>query len=83
MSLLVMNSVIIHSIRKSSKIRGKRNANEEGQGQVQGEGQNARKSETQVFATLLLVTFAFLISDNTSLHFILVCSSFQLHCNTL
>ena len=61
MSLLVMNSVIIHSIRKSSKIRGKRTANEECQGQGQGEGQNARKSETQVFATLLLVTFAFLI----------------------
>ena len=57
-SLLIMNSVIIHTIRKSFNIKGKRTGNEEGQGQSEGQG---KSSEMQVYATLLLVTFSFLI----------------------
>ena len=54
-SLLMMNSVIIHTLRnriKNVKI-------EEGQGQ--GQGTRMKSSEKQVFAILLLVTFALLI----------------------
>ena len=57
-SLLIMNSVIIHTIRKSFNIKGKKTGNEEGQGQ--GEGQS-KSSEMQIYVTLLLVTFSFLI----------------------
>ena len=53
-----MNSFIIHAIRKSFKIREIRSGAEQGQGQIEGQTKN---SERQVFATLLLVTFAFLI----------------------
>ena len=75
MSLLTMNSVIIHSIRKSFKIRSKRTSNEEGHGQ--GEGQSTRRSETQVFATLLLVTFAFLILTTPAYVFFLYVQFFN------
>ena len=47
--LLIMNSFIIHTIRNRSKVNLSRSTN-------QGEGQ-----DKQVFAILLLVTFAFLI----------------------
>ena len=53
-----MNSVIIHSIRKSFKIKQKQSAGEQGQGQSEGQ---SKSSEMQVYATLLLVAFAFLI----------------------
>ena len=56
----MMNSVIIHTIRKSFNIKGKRTGNGEGQGQGQSEGQS-KNSEMQVYAMLLLVTFSFLI----------------------
>ena len=72
MSLLIMNSVIIHSIHKSFKIRRTPN---EGQGQT--EGQNSRRSETQVFATLLLVTFAFLILTTPAYVFFLYVQFFD------
>ena len=64
MFLLTMNSVIINAIRKSFKIRERQAGVEKGQGQVRGPGQiggQGKSSETQVYATLLLVTFAFLI----------------------
>ena len=54
-SLLMMNSVIIHTLRnriKNVKV-------EEGQGQ--GKDKRMKNSEKQVFAILLLVTFGFLI----------------------
>ena len=56
--LLIMNSVIIHAISKSFKIKGRETTGEHGQGQSKGLG---KTSETHVYATLLLVTFAFLI----------------------
>ena len=75
MSLLIMNSVIIHSIRQSFKIKVRKTVNQENEGQ--GEGQNARKSETQVFATLLLVTFAFLILTTPAYVFFLYVQFFN------
>ena len=61
----MMNSVIIKTIRSKSKFRqshdiSKRNP---GQGQNQEECHNSKvkRSEMQIFAILLLVTFAFLI----------------------
>ena len=53
--LLLMNSVIIHTLRN----RNKNVKIEEGQGQ--GQGTRMKNSEKQVFAILLLVTFGFLI----------------------
>ena len=71
-SLLIMNSVIIHSIRKSFKIK---RTPSEAQGQT--EGQNSKRSETQVFATLLLVTFAFLILTTPAYVFFLYVQFFD------
>ena len=60
--LLTMNSVIIHTLRRRNvmQIRG---VDVQGQGQREGQGQTLKfiKSEIQIFATLLLVTFSFLI----------------------
>ena len=56
-SLLVMNSVIIHTLRKRLKFQ-KEN---EIQKSFQTEGEKGKSSEAQVYAILLLVTFAFLI----------------------
>ena len=72
LSLLTMNSVIIHSIRKSFKIE--RTPNE---GQGQSEGQNTRRSDRQVFSTLLLVTFAFLILTTPAYVFFLYVQFFD------
>ena len=55
--LVVMNSVIIRAISKSFKVKGKQIKGAKGQGQSEGQ---IKSSETQVYATLLLVTFAFL-----------------------
>ena len=54
--LLIMNSVIIHTLRQRSKMDLTRS---EGQGQT--EGQKGKSSEKQIFTMLLLVTFGFLI----------------------
>ena len=59
-SLLVMNSVIINTLRKRSRFIDT-NSTEEGQGKDKGQGQITRSSERQVYAILLLVTFGFLI----------------------
>ena len=56
-SLVIMNSVIIRAISKSFTVKGKQIKGAKGQGQSDGQ---IKSSETQVYATLLLVTFAFL-----------------------
>ena len=63
-SLLAMNSVIIHKIRNRAIFKQKSDENDigRGQGQNQGQGQGfkAKNTENQVFAMLLLVSFGFL-----------------------
>ena len=60
--LLMMNTVIIHTLRKRSMLNLRIT---ECHGHIEGEGQpqsqTLKKSEKQVYATLLLVTFGFLI----------------------
>ena len=57
--LLIMNTFIIHTLRTRSMLNLRVT---EGQGHSEGEGQSQtlKKSEKQVYATLLLVTFGFL-----------------------
>ena len=56
-SLLIMNSVIIHTLRNRTKTVKR----EEGDNKGQGQSTKMKNSEKQVFAILLLVTFGFLI----------------------
>ena len=60
LSLLGMNSVIIHVLRKRSLTMGVRS---EGEGQSQGQGNSSkiRSSERQIYIMLLLVAFAFFL----------------------
>ena len=61
-ALLIMNSVIIHTLRKRSKILLTRSdKQDEGQGQNQGHSSKMKSSDKQIVAMLLLVTFGFLI----------------------
>ena len=59
-SLLTMNSIIIHTLRKRSRLSLSEST---GQGQSQNEGQTLKikQSEKQIFTMLLTVTFAYLI----------------------
>ena len=57
-SLLIMNSVIIHTLRKRSLGNIGRS---KGQGQSEGQTPKLKSSEKQIYILLLLVTFAFLI----------------------
>ena len=57
-SLLAMNSVIIHTLRQRSKLDLTRS---EGQGQSEGQSSKTKSSEKQIYIMLLLVTFGFLI----------------------
>ena len=57
-SLLIMNSFIIHTLRQRSKMDLTRSDN---QGQNEGQHTKSESSETQIFILLLLVTFAFLL----------------------
>ena len=57
-SLLIMNSVIIHTLRKRSKLAHFRING--GQGQNEGQNMKIKKSEKQVYTMLLLLTFVFL-----------------------
>ena len=54
-SLLLMNSVIIHTLRQRSKLSLTRS-----EALSQREGSKAKNSERQIFVMLLFVTFAFL-----------------------
>ena len=61
-ALLIMNSVIIHTLRKRSKLSLTRSDTQaEGQGQNEGHLQKMKSSEKQIITMLLLVTFGFLI----------------------
>ena len=57
-SLLTMNSVIIHTLRKRSKLQLLGSA---GQAESQTQALKLKRSEKQVITTLLLITFSFLI----------------------
>ena len=59
-SLLTMNSVIIHTLRTRSLIVFN------GQGQNEGQSSKLKNSEKQIYITLLLVTFGFLILSTPS-----------------
>ena len=58
--LLIMNSFIIHILRKRSLLM-LTGSQGQGQGQSQGLGSKVKTSEKQVYVILLLVTFSFLI----------------------
>ena len=63
-SLLSMNSVIIHTLRTRSLLKiSNKEAKVQGQSQGQNKGQISKdkSSETQIFLTLLLVAFSFFI----------------------
>ena len=77
-----MNCVIIHAIRKSFEIRQRQSGTEQGQNQIRSQGQirgQGKSSETQVYVTLLLVTFAFLILTTPAYVFFLYVQFFRLH----
>ena len=57
-SLLTMNSVIIHALRQRSNLSV---TGSEGQGQTEGQFSKIKQNEKQIFIMLLLVTFTFLI----------------------
>ena len=61
--LLIMNSFIIHVIRKSSSFKNKHNSTLNATGKLEDKNQNSKVkcSEGHVYAILLLVTFGFLI----------------------
>ena len=61
-SLLIMNSVIIHTLRTRSLIVVK----DQGQGRSEGQSSKLKNSEKQIYITLLLVTFGFLILSTPS-----------------
>ena len=56
-SLLTVNSVIIHTLRKRSE---QNLSSSTGQGQSEGQNLKIKNSEKQIVTTLLLVTFVFL-----------------------
>ena len=56
-SLLIMNSVIIHTLKKRPIFHDKG----QGHGQAQGQTTGIKQSERQIYIMLLLVTFAFLV----------------------
>ena len=61
-SLLSMNSVIIHTLRKRSMFIMKPEVrSDQGQGQSQGQNSKMKTSEKQTYAILLLVAFSFFI----------------------
>ena len=71
-SLLVMNSVIIHTLRKRINSKSSLHGLGQSQGQNQGQSLKMKNSEKQVFVILLLVTFAFMILTTPGYLFFLV-----------
>ena len=59
--LLTMNSFIIHALRKRHLKFSVKKTSNEGQGLDEGQSSKNRTSEPQIYVTLLLVTFSFLI----------------------
>ena len=72
-SLLIMNSVIIHTLRNRSivKEQGQKHISE-GQRETQGQGQNIKTLDNQVYVILPLATFGFLILTTPEYLFFLV-----------
>ena len=69
LALLVMNSIIIHTLRNRSKF-GLRIDQGQGQGKGQGRPEGKLKnSEKQIYMTLLLITFGFLVLSTPSYAF--------------
>ena len=66
-SLLTMNSFIIHTLRNRLNLQEKQNV-----GQGQNQGPKLKTSDKQIFAILLLVTFAFMILTTPGYLFFLV-----------
>ena len=61
-ALLIMNTVIIHTLRKrSSLLLTRSDTHDEGQGHIQGQSSKMKSSDKQIIIMLLLVTFGFLI----------------------
>ena len=60
--IIIMNTVMIHTLQRRSQWVTSTSQGE-GQGQIEGQiqGQSAKSSDRQIFTTLLLVTFSFLI----------------------
>ena len=56
-----MNSVIIHTLRKRSKTNLMGSGGQGQSQEVEGQDTKNKQSEKQVFTTLLLVTFTYLI----------------------
>ena len=73
-SLLMMNSVIIHTLRQRSNLLVVRS-----EGQCQNEGQNTKlkQSERQIYIILLLVTFGFLVLTTPSYVWLLWVTFYQ------
>ena len=59
--LLMMNSFIIHLLRRRSSKFTSQTSSKEGQGKNQSQSSKNRTSERQIYITLLSVTFSFLI----------------------
>ena len=60
--LLIMNSVIIHTLRKRSSLTRSGTVHQgQDQGQNDGESPKSKTSETQIYVIFLLITFGFLI----------------------
>ena len=53
-SLVTMNSFIIHTLNKRSRLQG------QGEGQSEGHNSKMKQSEKQIFTLVLLITFVFL-----------------------
>ena len=64
--LLIMNSFIIHTLRKRSTLRAIPDDRTNSGNQGQGQNAKMKSSEKQIFIILLLVTFAFLILTTPS-----------------
>ena len=72
LSLLIMNSVIIHKLRNRSIFKPKQKSGSEGQGESQVQGLQMKSLDKQVYIVLLLVTFGFLILTTPAYIFFLV-----------
>ena len=69
--LLIMNSVIIHTLRQrvnwtkmSSEVQG------QSQGQAEGQGSKIKTSEKHIYATLLMVSFMFIVLTSPACVFV-------------
>ena len=74
-SLLFMNGVIIHTLRKRpTEVQGHKQGQIEGQGETEGQVKKfkVKNSDKHIFVTLLLVTFGFLVLTTPSNVFLIL-----------